>query len=302
MDNAKSTSLDRRTLLAAAGLALIPGVPAAVHAAPQPGELVDSADLKDPWMDDPQRQFENFLRSQGDLSGRVSPQWWRGAVLAIFAGRPPEVLFRLESCEMKRIKQLGTGEYEFQFRLFTCFKDPETDDMLNGLPWLNPLNGEKTIIQPVRATFARIIKLTDSGIVEIDPDTGREVQMQLHWTARGPYMMYNGAKDYPEDLSKPGNPFATSIQYMTAFHDREAAANFSASRLEMQFNATHVGPFPSWMKMPADAGVAVWHASGHKADNVSNLPPAYLHQLFKYMPELHEWLDDDYSSSTRRSS
>ena len=74
---------------------------------------------------DPQKTFHNFLRSMGDLSGRISPQWWRGAYLAIYEDHQPELLFRLEGCEMKRIVDLGGGEYQFQYRIFTTFRDPE---------------------------------------------------------------------------------------------------------------------------------------------------------------------------------
>ena len=292
MDNFDPSSLDRRRLLAAPGLALIPGFSAAAPDLP-PVELADSPDLRDPWMDDPTLRFKNFVRSQGDLSGRVSPQWWRGAYLAIFAERQPEVLFRLEGCEMKRVQQRAADEFEFQFRLLTCFKHPETDEMLNGLPWRNPLTGEETVVQPNTATFTRIVKLTNRGIVEIAPETGHEALVQLHWTARGPYTMYNGHRDSPSDRSTPVEKFSTNTQYATTFHNRAAAADFSAPRLEMQFNSTYVGPFQSWMQMPAGAGFSVWHASGHKAEDVSTLPPAYREQLFKYRPELHEWLGLD---------
>jgi len=294
MDNCDYRSLDRRSLLAASGLALLPGLASAVSAPASSADLFDSPDLQDPWMSDPQRRFENFLRSQGDLSGQVSPQWWRGAYLAIFANRQPEVLFRMEGCEMKRIVQRADGEFEFQYRIFTCFKHPETDEMLNGLPWRNPLTGEETIVQPNISSALRIVKLTDRGIVEISPETGFEAVIHLHWTARGPYMMYNGHKDRAADRPIPIKEFATS------FHDRAAAADFSKPRLEMQFNSTFVAPFQSWMKMPAGAGIATWHASGHKADNVDSLPAAYLEQLFRYQPGLREWLDLNSPATARK--
>ena len=45
--------------------------------------------------------------------------------------------------------------------------------------------------------------------------------------------------------------------------------------------------------MPADAGIAVWHASGHKVRDVESLPQEYLEQMFKYRPEMHEWIGKD---------
>ena len=45
--------------------------------------------------------------------------------------------------------------------------------------------------------------------------------------------------------------------------------------------------------MPADAGHAVWHASGHKVRDVESLPEEYLEQMFKYRPEMPEWIGKD---------
>lgn len=280
--------LNRRSLLAGSGLALFPVLaPSLGAAAPSIDLLSDAPNLKDPWMEDPQKLFENFLRSQGDLTGRISPQWWRGAYLAIFADRQPELMFRMEGCEMKRVVELGDGDFEFQYRIFTCFQHPDTGEMLNGQPWRNPVTGEEVIVQPNISSALRIVRLTDRGIVEITPESGFEALIHMQWTARGPYMMYNGHKDRPVDRPIPIKEFATS------FHDRAAAADFSAPRLEMQFNSTFVAPFQPWMKMPPNAGIAVWHASGHKAADVQSLPAAYLEQLAKYRPELAEWIGDE---------
>ena len=54
-------------LLAGAMLAPGLGFAAAPAASMTPGP-------QDDWMKDPQKRFENFLRTTGDLSGRVSPQ------------------------------------------------------------------------------------------------------------------------------------------------------------------------------------------------------------------------------------
>ncbi|MXW72580.1 MAG: hypothetical protein F4002_00125, partial [Chromatiales bacterium] len=95
MNKFDTTSMNRRGLLGAAGLGLLPGIAGFLPETGFAADLDDSSDLKDPWMLDPHKTFHNFLRSMGDLSGRISPQWWRGAYLAIYEDRAPELLFRL---------------------------------------------------------------------------------------------------------------------------------------------------------------------------------------------------------------
>ena len=276
--------LKRRSLLGAAGLGLLPvsGQALAVSTG-----FEDSEDLKDPWMLDPQKAFVNFLRSQGDLSGLISPQWWRGAYLAVYEDRNPELLFRLEGCEMKRIVDLGNGEYEFQYKIFTSIKDAETNETLNGKPWRNPITGKTVTVEPNISGANRVVLLTNRGIVERYSNNGFEAVIHQLWTAQGPYAMSNGYKDRPAKRPIPMKEFATS------FHDRAAAADFAAPRLDLRFNSTFVAPFQPWIGMPADSGIAVWHASGHKVLDVESLPSAYLEQMYKYRPEMPEWIGKD---------
>ena len=287
MNNPDPVSLNRRGLLGVAGLGLLPGIAGALQMPGSEVDFVDSPDLKDPWMLDPKKAFVNFLRAQGDLSGLISPQWWRGAYLAIYEDRNPELLFRMEGCEMKRIVDLGNGEYQFQYRIFSSFKDPETNETLNGRTWRNPITGNELTVEPSISGAQRIVTLTDRGIVERHEGTGFEAVIHLLWTAQGPYVMSNGYKDRPAKRPIPIKEFATSFQ------DRAAAADFDAPRLEVRFNSTFVAPFQPWMQMPADAGIAVWHASGHKVRDVESLPQEYLEQMFKYRPEMHEWIGKD---------
>ena len=277
--------LDRRQLMLMAGLG---GLSGSVMAGARPGAgLADNPELKDPWMLDPDKAFFNFLRTQGDLSGAISPQWWRGAYLAIYADRQPALLFRMEGCEMKRIVDLGEGKYQFQYKIFTMFKDPVSNVTLNGAEWKNPLTGEELTVEPNISGAERVVSLTDRGVVEFSPNSGFEAVIHLLWTAQGNTVMHNGYKDRPNNRPIPIKEFATS------FVDRMAASDFDAPRLETTFNSTFVAPFQPWMKMPRDAGIAVWHASGHKAQDVESLPAEYLDEMFKYRPEMPDWIGTD---------
>lgn len=287
MNKSDPLSLNRRSMLGVAGLGMLSGCAGALPMSSDDAAFIDSPDLTDPWMLDPQKGFVNFLRTQGDLSGLISPQWWRGAYIATYEDRNPEVLFRMEGCEMKRIVDLGNGEYQFQYKIFTSIKDPDTNETLNGQTWRNPITGKEHTVEPNISGAERVVALTDRGIVERSARNDFEAVIHMLWTAQGPYVLSNGYKDRPAKRPIPIKEFATS------FLDRAAAADFAAPRLEARFNSTFVAPFQRWMQMPADSGIAVWHASGHKVRDVESLPSEYLEQMFKYRPEMPEWIGKD---------
>ena len=73
-------NVNRRDLmLAGAGAVVIPGLALGAESDPQSD--------RDPWMDDPQKCFVNYVRLMGDTSGRLSPQWWRGSYMGVFGDR-----------------------------------------------------------------------------------------------------------------------------------------------------------------------------------------------------------------------
>ena len=279
MESNQKTELNRRNLMALAGAMAAPGfAPAAETFDPQ---------AKDLWMDDPQKSFINFVRLMGDTSGRLSPQWWRGGYIGVFEDRHPELLFRLESCEMKRCLRLTEHEYEFQISIFTMFLDAASGEILNGKRWRNPITGKDVVVEPNISGADNIIKLVDDKIVAVRPANGTQAALDLWWSAQGPYMMAHSYWELPEERPIPIR------DYLTLFGDRAAAADFSAPRLETRFNTTFVSPFQRFMETPTELGFSVWHASGHKAESVASLPSAYRSELERYRPELKDWIGSD---------
>lgn len=139
-------------------------------------------------------------------------------------------------------------------------------------------------MQPNISNADNVVALTDSGIIERSPKSGSDLSTRLWWTAQGPYVMFNSRK------ARPGKRPIPMDDMVTLFGDRKAAMDFSQPRLEARFHTTFVAPFQSFLEMPANAGIAVWHASGHKVDSVANLPETYRRELFRYRPELVEWI------------
>jgi hypothetical protein len=270
--------LDRRMFLTLAGAGLLPSTGFGMDRGTGDPESRDS------WMDDPQSTLLNYVRFMGDISGRISPQWWRGGYLAVYPDRNPQLLFSLEGCEMKRVIQLADDQYQFQYRIFTMFKDPLSGEILHGKSWRNPLTGAEVTVQPNISGADNVVELSDAGIIERSLKTGFQFRTHLWWTAQGPYVMFNSYKDRPAKRPIPMDDM------VTLFGDRKAAMDFSQPRLEARFHTSFVAPFQSWLDMPADGGIAVWHASGHKAESVDSLPESYRRELFRYRPELTEWI------------
>ena len=270
--------LNRRNLLLMAGALAAPEFTSG--AAFDPG-------TQDAWMQDPQQCFTNYVRLMGDTSGRLSPQWWRGAYMGVFDDRHPQVLFRLESCEMKRCLRRSASEYEFQLRIFTMFRDPASNEILHGKRWRNPVTGRDVVVEPNISGADKIVKLAGNEILDIVPARGTEMRVNLWWSAQGPYVMAHTYRERPEDRPIPLQ------DYLTLFGDRTAAADFAAPRLETRFNTTFISPFQRFLDTPAELGFSVWHASGHKADSLATLPEEYRQQFARYRPELSDWIKDD---------
>ena len=175
MNPSELTQLNRRNLLLLAGALAAPGfAPAAEQFDPQ---------TQDPWMDDPEKSFINYVRLMGDTSGRLSPQWWRGGYMGVFEDRNPELLFRLESCEMKRCLRVSDHEYEFQLRTFTMFLDPVSGEILHGKRWRNPVTGKEVLVEPNISGADNIVKLVDGEILGIAPARGTQMRAKLWWSA-----------------------------------------------------------------------------------------------------------------------
>jgi len=275
-------NFDQMTLLNRRNMLLLTGALAAPGLAPAAAEF--DSQTQDPWMDDPEKCFINYVRLMGDTSGRLSPQWWRGGYMGVFEDRHPELLFRLESCEMKRCLRRSAHEYEFQYRIFTMFLDPTSGEILNGKRWRNPITGKDVVVEPNISDADHIVKLDHEAIVEIIPSRDVRVPTDVWWSAQGPYIMAHVSRTRPEDRPIPLQ------DYITLFDDRAAAADFRAPRLETRFNTTFVAPFQRFMETPTQLGISVWHASGHKADSVASLPSAYRSELARYRPELSDWI------------
>lgn len=281
-DATDAARLSRRDLLAgtsgvlastlmAPGLAQAAGTPAA-------------GGLQDAWLQIPQRRFDNFLRVAGDLSGRISPQWWQGVYLGVVPGSQPRILFRLEGCEMKRLIRRSATECDVEYRIFTSFNDPETHEPLAGKRWKNPYTQQEVVVEPNIGTTDTTVRLTDRGIVEVPRKGGFEGVVHLVWAAQDSTVLMAGNKDRPD-----GTPAPTG-EYATHWVDREAARDFDAPRLEMKFNSTFIMSFRKFLGMPPGNGLTIWHASGIKARSVDGLPETYLRELWKHRPELRKWL------------
>ena len=274
-----TTSFNRRDMLLLAGAAVAPNFVA--------GAANTDAESHDSWMDDPEKCFINYARLMGDLSGKISPQWWRGSYMGVFEDRHPEVFFRLESCEMKRYIRRSENEYGLQYRVFTMFLDPVTSEIMHGKRWRNPVTGKQVVVEPNISDAEHVLTFDDDKIVEVIPSRNQKVPTDVWWSAQGPYLM--GHVDRERSPKRP----IPLRDYLTLFCDRSAAADFDAPRLENRFSISFVSPFQRFMETPTELGISIWHGSGHKAESVASLPSRYKNELMKYRPDLRDWVGNE---------
>lgn len=240
----------------------------------------------DPWMDDPEQRFLNYLRITTDISGRVSLNYWRGGYLAVLPDRPSQRLFRLEGCEMRRCIPLGGNRFRSEYRLMTSITDPITEAVLNGQEWQNPFTGETNTIQPNTSSVDTEVYLEDGRIMEKSPSYDSAQEVFTIMSAVSDKVFVSGYK------SRPGNTVFPLIDYATILTERSAAMDWEGSTLPATFNSTFVAPFQRFMNMPQGQGHAAWHVMGFKLQDWSEIPAHHVAQIEQWLPEAIDWAKD----------
>lgn len=255
----------------------------------------------DSWHTDPNQALYNYLRIQGDLSGRPAPNPWRGHYIAVTPDENPKVVFDCESCETKKIIPRDDGRYEVWSKVMTVFKDPETGKVLNGKTYRNPWTGEDNRVEPniigsrslyytengqvISAQFARETN-ADAGenwSAEIDP--GMTSALTLEWSVMGDKVQMAGKRKYPERRPIPLAEYGTTTVALDEILDD------SLTRVEATYGIVFLAPWQGFLNMGNSPGHSVWHCVGSKAQSFDDLSPAYLEQAERYIPDVLAWAD-----------
>lgn len=253
----------------------------------------------DSWHTDPQQALHNYLRIQGDLSGRPAPNPWRGHYIAVTPDENPKVVFDCESCETKKVFPRDDGTYEVWSKVMTVFKDPDTGEVLNGKTYKNPWTGEDNLVEPniigsrslyyvedgqvTAAQFARNTNAAagENWSAEIDP--GMTATLSLEWSVMGPKVQMAGRRKYPEVRPIPLAEYGTTTVDLAQILDPDL------TRIESTYGIVFLAPWQGFLNMGNRPGHSVWHCVGSKAQSFDDLSPAYLEQAEKYIPDVLAW-------------
>jgi hypothetical protein len=250
----------------------------------------------------PADELRNYLRIQGDLSGKPAPNAWRGYYIAVPPDENPRIVFDCESCETKKVIQQEDGRYEVWSKVMTIFKDPDSGKVLNGKTFLNPWTGEENLVAPNiigsrslyyvgddgRITSAQFARDTNAAkgenwSAEIDPNMISA--LTLDWAIMGDNVQMVGQRKYPEVRPIPLAEYGTTTIPLKQLQDR------SLERVDSIFGIVFLAPWQGFLKMGDRPGHSVWHCVGSKMKSFDDLSSEYLAQAEQYIPDVLAWGD-----------
>lgn len=300
--------LDRRrfgigglhTLLAGAGAALLPasgtaadaapgaGTPAAAQPAPSGATLPPGN--ADPQLAarhaDPRVELLDYLRVNGDLEGSLSPWLWHGSMIAITPSDNPRVLFACEGCETKKVIRRDERTWEVWSKVMTCFKDPQTLEILNGREFANPITGRTVRVAP-NVIGSRSLMTVDAGgairMRPVDAPQSPGVELTSRWVRNGDKVQHSASRKLPDKRPIPLG------EWSTATVSRDELLDDRLARVEAVFASTFIAPWQPFLEMAQVPGHAVWHAVGRKTRGFQEVSPEYMEQAHRYIPDVLAW-------------
>ena len=255
--------------------------------APKKGQAATS-NTDESWHTDPVQALRNYIRIQGDLSGRPAPNPWRGHYIAITPDNNPRIVFDCESCETKKVMPRDDGSYEVWSKVLTVFKDPETGEILNGKTFRNPWTGEDNLIEPniigsrnlyyvegdriMHSQLAREANAQkgENWSAEIDPGMTNEVT--LTWAVMGDKVQMVGHRSLPERRPIPLGKYGTTTVDLSEIRDP------SLTSVNSVYGIVFLAPWQGFLNMGNRPGHSVWHCVGNKAKSFDDLSTTYLEQ------------------------
>ena len=250
----------------------------------------------------PEQELRNYLRIQGDLSGKPAPNAWRGYYIAVTPDENPQVVFDCESCETKLVLPRDDGRFEVWSKVMTIFKNPETGEVLNGKTSRNTWTGEDNLVAPNIIGSRSLYYVGDDGRVtsaqfaldtnakkgenwSAEIDSQVESALTLTWTLMGDNMQMVGQRKYPDQRPIPLAEYGTTTVPLDQIQDQ------TLDRVDSIFGIVFLAPWQGFLKMGDRPGHSVWHCVGSKLKSFEDLSPAYLEQAERYIPDVLAWGD-----------
>jgi hypothetical protein len=237
----------------------------------------------------PREILDRYLRVQGDLSGGVCPWRFQGSMLAVTPAETPRVLLTIEGAETKKVFVRKDG-FEIWSRVMTMFRDPETNEVLNGRSWKNPLTGAMVVVKPnifgsktrfgIDAAGRIVATRLAAGPDMAPPGT---FELRPRFLVLGDKVQVSADRFTTEGRRIPPTSFATNTAELADVRDA------TRTRIEATFSGTDVAPWQGFLAMPERPGHAVWHTYGRKMRGFDELTPEYLEQAKIHVPEVLAW-------------
>jgi hypothetical protein len=308
MTDAHDDRLDRRrfgvaslqTLVAAAGASWLPAAAMAADAASGAGDAKAAgqgppgapmpAGNADPQLAqrhaNPRTELLDYLRVNGDLQGSLSPWLWHGSMIAITPTDNPRVLFACEGCETKKVIRRDQNTWEVWSKVMTCFKDPQTLEILNGRDFLNPVTGRTVRVAPNVIGSRSLMTVDAAGGIRMRPvDTPEApgVVLSSRWVRNGDTVQHSASRKLPDKRPIPLG------EWSTATVSRDELLDDRLDRVEAVFASTFIAPWQPFLDMAQVPGHAVWHAVGRKTRGFHEVSAEYMEQARKYIPDVLAW-------------
>ncbi len=235
---------------------------------------------------DPRVELLDYLRINGDLEGSLSPWLWTGAMIAVTPTANPVVLFACEGCETKKILRRENGVWEVWSKVMTCFKDPQTLEVLNGREFANPFTGRRVRVAPNVIGSRSLMSVDAAGAIRmrpVDAPGSEGVVLTSNWVSSGDKVQHSASRKLPDKRPIPLGEWSTATVSRDELFDERLA------RVEAVFASTFIAPWQPFLDMAQVPGHAVWHAVGRKTRGFHEVSPEYMEQARKYIPDVLEW-------------
>ncbi|MEC9064723.1 MAG: DUF1838 family protein [Pseudomonadota bacterium] len=240
----------------------------------------------------PVNNVTSMLRMQATIGNEEQIPWhYTGILWAQKHSEQPIPMVKIEGMESYKVIPLDDGSYEILGNMVTFFRDVETGEMIDE--YKNPFTGKTNKVEPnlrKATSIGRGLNISTMGIrptsfIDQMPDK----PLLIDWNFGADTVWMQNQTAYPPGLTPP------RLQRFTMFSPLDKFVDQSILSLPTMFTATVLMPYLHWMDMDDEEGHTLWHASGVKLNDMSELPEEYSSRL------MSEYSDYSYFDLTKDS-
>ena len=224
----------------------------------------------------PVNNVTSMLRMQATIGNEEQIPWhYTGILWAQKHSEQPIPMVKIEGMESYKVIPLEDGSYEILGNMVTFFRDIETGEMIDE--YKNPFTGKTNKVEPnlrKATSIGRGLNISTMGIrptsfIDQMPDN----PLLIDWNFGADTVWMQNQTAYPPGLTPP------RLQRFTMFSPLDKFVDQSILSLPTMFTATVLMPYLHWMDMDDQEGHTLWHASGVKLNDMSELPEEYSSRL-----------------------